>query len=153
MNRNIVTSGVNWYGWKSITGTGNRVYGIIGETTNPTANAKLDRTTNTFFPNNPITGTEIFIRPNKYESGRANVIIYNWGKSPTVQVDLSSVLKIGDNFEFRDAYNFLGTPIITGAYNGVITVPMTGLTVAPAIGFPTPPHTAPEFGVFVVIKK
>ena len=45
-------------------------------------------------------------------------------------------------------------PLFTSAYDGTtLTIPMTGLTVAPPIGSPVraPPHTAPGFGVFVVV--
>jgi hypothetical protein len=50
--------------------------------------------------------------------------------------------------------NFFGPAVATGTYTGApITLPMTGLVKANAIGnVPhNPPHTAPEFNVFVVL--
>jgi hypothetical protein len=98
------------------------------------------------------TGKWIVVRPNKYEAKRANITIYNWGASSTVAVDLSSVLKLGDQFVIRDAQNFYGNPIVSATYSGgTISIPMTGLTKASPNGFSTPAHTAPQFGVFVVM--
>jgi hypothetical protein len=102
------------------------------------------------------TGVWSFVRPNAYESGRANIVIYNWDLKPSVPVDVSAVLKPGDSYVVKDAENFYGSAVLSGTYSGgSINVPMTGLTVAPTVGtFPVAPkHTAPEFGVFVVIKQ
>ena len=152
MNRNIFFS-MNFYYWQNISGTGNRIYEVVGENVIAATPSRLDRTTNLVGGPRPTTGSEVFVRPNKFAPKRANIAIYNWGKAATVQVDLSSVLNPGDAFEVRDAYNFLGTPVLRGTYNGPVTIPMTGLTVASGIGFPAMPHTAPEFGVFVVLGK
>jgi len=102
------------------------------------------------------TGVWSFVRPNAYESGRANIVIYNWDLKPSVPVDVSAVLKPGDSYVVKDAENFYGSAVLSGTYSGgSINVPMTGLTVAPTVGtFPVAPkHTAPEFGVFVVLKQ
>ena len=100
------------------------------------------------------TGVETFVRPNKYEPGRANIAVYNWDKLLTVSVDLSTTgLKSGDRFEIRDAQNFYGPAVVTGTYNGAaVTLPMTGLTPArPIGGSTTAPPTGPEFNAFVVL--
>jgi hypothetical protein len=102
------------------------------------------------------TSTKIFVRPNAYEAGRANLVVYNWEKTATVAVDVSSVLHAGDMWEVTDAENWFGGPIAQGVYaGGTITVPMTGLAASQPIGLSmTTPfrHTAPEFGVFVLRK-
>jgi hypothetical protein len=98
-------------------------------------------------------GAAVFVRPNRYEPGRANIVIYNWDRSPTVQVDVSSVLRPGAAYELRDAENFFGAPVLEGVYkSGKLSVPMTGLTAAPPNGsVPRPPvHTGPAFGAFVL---
>ena len=93
----------------------------------------------------------IYIRPNKYEAKRANIIVYNWTTAPSVAVDLSSVLSVGDHYVIQDAQNFYGPPVVQGTYNGgTVSVPMTGLTKAAILGTTTPPHTAPQYGTFVV---
>jgi hypothetical protein len=101
-------------------------------------------------------GTWISIRPNTFEPGRANVTIYNWGLKPAVDVDLSNAgIKVGDQYQIRDAENWFNGPIATGTYTGApVTVPMTNLTVVQPFGtVPYPPsHTAPQFGVFVVLS-
>jgi hypothetical protein len=140
---------------------------------NPTKNDA--RTGNTFigpvsgftaaqFPENTYVASyttlkeaKTFVRPNKYEKGRANVTVYNWGLKDSVKVDLSGTgLAAGDAFEVRDALNFFGKPVVEGSYKGAeVEVPMKGLTIAapePSLGI-APVHTAPRFGVFVVLKK
>ena len=105
----------------------------------------------TYNPSAP-TGIWVYVRPNKYEAKRANIAIYNWSLASTVSVDLSSVLSSGDQYVIQDAQNFYGPPVAKGTYaGGTVSVPMTGLTKATAIGFTAPAHTAPQFGTFVVL--
>jgi hypothetical protein len=107
-------------------------------------------------PDHP-SGPVVFVRPNKYEPGRANIIVYNWDLAKKVRVDLSSTgLKVGDHFEIRDAENYLADPIVTGQYDGsTVRIPMKHLVAASPIGNATliSPHTAPQFGVFVVVPQ
>ncbi len=102
----------------------------------------------------PPSGLWVFVRPNIYEPGRANIVIYNWNLQSTVPVDLSQAgVQPGDPFEIRDGENWPAGPILSGTYNGgTVSIPMTGLKVALPNGVvPNPqPHTAPQFGVFVV---
>ncbi len=97
-----------------------------------------------------------FVKPNAYELGRANIIVYNWSQANSVSVNVASAgLSVGDSYEVRDAQNYLGTPVATGVYSGGnITVPMTSTAVYPAVGnlFFAPVHTGKEFGVFVIKK-
>ena len=102
------------------------------------------------------TGIWAFVRPNKYEAGRANIVIYNWDLQPFVSVDVSGILAHGANYEIRDAQNFYGQPLVTGKYDGeLVAIPMTGLVAANANGVvPTPPrHSAPEFGAFILLSR
>jgi hypothetical protein len=115
------------------------------------------------FPNNTyvasytsLTGVKTFVRPNKYEKGRANVTIYNWSLQDSVAVDLSSSgLISGDAYEVRYALDYFGNPVATGAYSGAaVTIPMKGLSVAVAPrSLPRQPiNPAPLFGAFVIRK-
>jgi hypothetical protein len=141
-----------------------------GISVNSTSNTGLNMTGNTFYgardfgastyPNNTYlaqrpTGKNIFVRPNQYEIGRANIVVYNWDLSATVSVDISaSGLHVGQTYEIRDAQNFYGAAVATGTYNGgPVNIPMSNLTLAPPEGtVPTQPrHTAPEFDVFVLL--
>ena len=98
------------------------------------------------------TGVWVYVRPNKYEPKRANITIFNWDVAPAVSVDMSGVLKPGDKYDIQDAQNFYGPVVATGTYSGkAISIPMTGLTKAQPVGFPAPAHTAPQFGIFVIL--
>ena len=116
--------------------------------------AGLDRTS-TFNASAP-TGIWQFVRPNRYEPGRANIVIYDWDLTSSVTVDLSnSGIKVGDQYQIRDAQNWYHGAVVSGTYTGSpVTIPMSGLTVAQPVGsVPYPPsHTAPQFGVFVLLS-
>jgi hypothetical protein len=110
---------------------------------------------NSWLGQNPNTA-RIFVQPNQYEPGRANLTIYNWARLPEITVpasDLASVqIKAGDYYELHNVEDFFGD-IITGTYDGnSITIPMTGRSVAQPVGINfKPPTTFPEFGGFVLI--
>jgi hypothetical protein len=113
------------------------------------ANTKFDA--HSTFASSAPSGTWIYVRPNKYEPKRANITIYNWGQTPSVTVDLSSVLSVGDSYVIRDAQNFYGPAVVSGTYSGpAISIPMIGLKKAQPEGFAAPAHTAPSMGTFVL---
>ncbi|HLG98215.1 MAG TPA: hypothetical protein VKX49_18000 [Bryobacteraceae bacterium] len=94
----------------------------------------------------------IYIRPNRYEPKRANIVVYNWTGADHVSVDLSSVLTAGDNYVVQDAQNFFGPAVAQGIYNGQqVQLPMNETAKAPLRGYPTPAHTDSHFQVFVVL--
>lgn len=99
------------------------------------------------------TAPQVFVRPSTHEPGRAVVIVYNWGRGPSVNVDLSGVLPAGQGYEVRNVQNWFGAPVTTGTFGGgSITIPMDGVAPpTPVGGFPhVPPRTGPDFDVFVV---
>jgi teichuronic acid biosynthesis glycosyltransferase TuaC len=99
------------------------------------------------------SGIKIFIRPNKYEHGRANIVVYNWDLRERVTVDVKSVLPMRVGYEVRDAQNYFGQPVACGTYDGrPISLPMNMTQVAQPVGNVErlPTHTAPEFAVFVL---
>ena len=103
----------------------------------------------------PPSVTRVFVRPNRCEQGRAHVVIYNWGGDTQVPVDFSDGLLVeGERFVVRDVQNYFGSPVAQGTYDGSrVDIPMTGLHLEPPVGDVAPPqHTAPQFGVFVVIQ-
>lgn len=103
------------------------------------------------------TGVQTFVRPNRYEPGRAHIVIYDWDLQTQVAVDLSKAgLRAGQAFEIRDVQNLAAAPIVTGTYAGApVLVPMTGLsTAAPVWNQVAPPrHSAPEFAVFLLLPR
>ena len=49
------------------------------------------------------TEPRVFARPNRYQAGRANIIIYNWSRQAAVLVDLAGVVRVGDHYDVRNA--------------------------------------------------
>lgn len=107
------------------------------------------------------SGTKVFVRPNRYAAGRANIIIYNWNQASTVSVNVGATLTPGDSYELHNVQDYFGD-IQTGVYGGgTITVSMVGRTRAKPIGYdqttgwyhdPLIPSTFPTFGAFVLIR-
>jgi hypothetical protein len=125
--------------------TGNAFYGGLSGFT------QSQFPSNTYFSSQP-TGTHVFVRPNAYEAGRANIIVYNWDSNSTVSVDVSAVLTEGQGYELRNANDFFGAAVLNGTYDGSpLTIPMTGLSVATPVGVAAPPADGPKFGVFILL--
>lgn len=107
------------------------------------------------------TGLKVFFQPNRYDSKRANLVIYNWDQANTVSVNLGSFLNSGDTYELRNVQDYFGD-VITGTYaGGNLQVPMAGRKSAKPIGYdqtttwyhnPLWPNTFPIMGAFVLIK-
>ena len=102
-----------------------------------------------------LNGTKVFVRPNRYEAGRANIIVYNWDNLSDVTVDVSSALAPGAAYEVRNAQDFVAPPVLSGIFDGQpLDLPMTGLTVAVPNGpMLTPPPTGPTFNVFILLPR
>lgn len=136
--------------WQSIKMTGNTFYGPV-----TWGNSSMVSR----FPNNTYLSAapsqnKIFIRPNRYEEGRAHIIVYNWTSAETVMVDVSSVLPHNSAYEVRNTQDFFGPPVLTGVYaGGSITLPLSGLTMAkPLAGglIEDSERTGKRFNVFVI---
>jgi hypothetical protein len=100
------------------------------------------------------TATQVFVRANKYEAGRALVVVYNWGRQGSVNVNLSGILAAGQRYEVLNVQNLYGAAVTSGTYNGgSVSVPMTGVNPPAPIGrsLPTGPKTGPNFDTFVVV--
>src|SRR6266705_1031693 len=104
----------------------------------------------------PPSQAAVFVRPNAYEAGRANVVVYNWARQDTVAVALSGVLQRGDRYAVYNVQDFFGAPVAGGVYAGeAVRIPMKGVAPpAPIGGAPQPPQpTGSAVGVFVVIQR
>jgi hypothetical protein len=117
----------------------------------------LSQSGNTFLSssNPPSSGQRVFVRPNKYEDGRANIVVFNWSNAGSASADVSSVLQPGDTYEVRAAQNFYGAPVARGTYSGgSISLPMTTVQPASLIGRSgrNPGTTGTTFHVFVLLK-
>ncbi len=102
------------------------------------------------------TGVKIFVRPNQYEPGRANIIVYNWAQQSAVSVDVSGILNMGDRYVVQNSQDFFGPPVASGIYSGrPLELPMVGITPPSPVGVVTAqaaPVTGPTFNVFVLMK-
>jgi len=146
--------GSNWLlgSGDGLTATGNYVVGGTGISQGTWTNAII--TGNTVItsgakPTQPL----VFVRPNAYEPGRANVIIYNWSRQAAVSVDLSSVLSVGRRYEVRNVQDLFGAPVASGTFGGgTLSFPMAGITPPTPIGLTSSPSpvTGPDFNVFLV---
>jgi len=99
------------------------------------------------------TTPRVFVRPNRYEPGRATIVIYNWSLQASVPVDLSGVVTVGNRYQLRNVQDIFGAPVLSGTYaGGTINVPMNGVTPPAPIGGSFRPlyKTGPAFDVFIV---
>lgn len=102
------------------------------------------------------TQNEIVVRPNRYAAGRGHVVVYNWEGRQSVDVDLSTVLACQSRYAVYDLQDLEGTPVAEGVWTGgLVTLPMNLTAVTQPKGtFPTVvPHTALEFGTFLVVAR
>jgi hypothetical protein len=122
-----------------------------------------DLDTNSTITTGRPTGTKVFVRSNKYERGRAHIIIVNFDMKDSIPVDLSRAgLSPGQEFEIRDAQNYFGAPILRGTYTSAsVNLPLNLTTVTPIVGasdpvnaaMTKPSHTSKEFNAFVVLPR
>jgi hypothetical protein len=97
----------------------------------------------------------VVVRPNKYEAGRANIIVYNWEQRSAVSADVSEVLNVGDRYVVQNVQDFYGAPVVSGTYDGgALQLPMDGITPPTPTGISSTPApvTGPTFNVFVLMK-
>ena len=117
----------------------------------PSVRARFPENT---FVDRPPDAAEVFVRSNEYQRGRAHVIVYNWRRSATADVDLAQArLAPGDRYEIRDAQNYFNSPVLSGTFDGaLVQLPLKNLKAVKPIGdgITAPFHTSPEFVVFVV---
>jgi hypothetical protein len=108
---------------------------------------------NTYYGPGPPRGVAAFLRPNQYESHRAQLIVYNWAHLPEVQIVVTSfAIQPGERYEIRSAQDYFGRRVSSIYRGGPLTVPMAGWGAARPIGYEQAdlPPTLPEFGVFVL---
>lgn len=106
---------------------------------------------NRYFGARP-SGTSAFVRKNRYDPGRAHIVVYNWEYRDSVAVDVSTVLSRGDEYRIQDVQDYYGTPVATGIYDGApIVIGMMRATVSTPVGNINVTHTPPNFGAFVLL--
>jgi hypothetical protein len=122
----------SWTDWKAATGLGGTDSYVAG-----------------------VPPLKVWVRPNAYERGRANVVVANMGQASSATVDLTGIgLAAGQAWEVRNALNYYAAPVTTGTGPGMVTLPLTGLPKAPITGSaPKQPGATPRFAAFVVVPR
>ena len=95
-------------------------------------------------------------RPNRYEAGRAHVVVFNWTNAGAVSVDLSKVLRSGDAYEILNVQDLFGSPVVSGTYTGgSVSLPVRAVAApTPVGGFVTRPGgTGTQFNTYLVRKR
>jgi hypothetical protein len=64
------------------------------------------------------SGVRTVLRSNRFGSNRANVVILNWEKRSTIEIDPKDFLKKGQSFHIVNPTNFFGQPIVSGTFDG-----------------------------------
>lgn len=116
-------------------------------------NSKQDA--NSTYSSSMPTQNEYYVIKNRYEGGRANVVVYNWSRAENMMVDLSTVLSTNSRFSIYDAMNLGAGPVVSGTYSGgAIRIPLNLNSIEQPIRADSNrgdlEHTLPEFGVFIV---
>ena len=96
---------------------------------------------------------EVFVRPNPYEAGRANIVVYNWDRRGSVPLDLTGILPVGAQYEIRNVQNLFSAPVASGTYaGGSISLPLAVVPPPAPIGMSSSPApgTGADFHVFVI---
>jgi len=102
----------------------------------------------------------VIVRPNVYQAGRANIMIYSPSGAATATINLSLTgLVNGQAYTIRNAQNYYGSAIASGTYsaqnpNVVVSLSGPALTVATPNGYSfTPATTCPQFCPLVVVPN
>ena len=101
----------------------------------------------------PPNTSRVVVLPNRYEAGRAFIVVYNFASQAAVDVDLSGVLRVSSSYAIRNVQDVFGTPVVSGTYaGGTVSIPMGGVQPPAPLGRLTrqPPKTGPAFDVFLV---
>lgn len=94
-------------------------------------------------------GNAIFLRPNLYNSARANLTIYNASQAPSVVVDISALGWTGGSIRVRNVQDyFTNWQIFTPG--ATLEIDMINQTIGTPVEWNHPLTTFPDFGCFVL---
>jgi hypothetical protein len=97
----------------------------------------------------------VFTVPNKYQTGRGTVTIFNHDAVDRVVIGPPTFLQKGDGYEVYDAQNLFAPAIASGVFDGKpIDVQFTRAEPAQPVGDVErmPVHTAPRFAVYIIVR-
>ncbi len=103
------------------------------------------------------SGNQLFLQPNKYEKGRAHLIIYNWDSAKNISIDLSgSGLANGQKYKIVNLQDYFGQALYTGTYQSsqpVISIQVNNSIPAKPTGWASPAGTSIEFLTLEIIPE
>ena len=91
-------------------------------------------------------GTEVLVRPNFYEPGRAHVAVLNWNGRESVPADFSSFLEEGQEYRVVNVLDLethgIDRPVKRGDFDGSpVSLPMRRDRISPELDvFPVLPE-------------
>ena len=97
------------------------------------------------------SGTNVITWINDYETNRAFVTIYNWASNDNVIVNCDLFLVTDDTYRVVNMED-PGGEVMTGTYNGSVSLPMTNLAIHIPVGHDVVAATGPGFGKFKIEK-
>jgi hypothetical protein len=141
--------------WSSLTASNNQLMGTASLVTLNDASIQMSTFAGQMQASLP-TATKVVLRANPYETGRANVAVYNWGQESSVSLDLSGIVPQGASYEIRNVQDLFGSPVVSGTYSGgSVTLPIRGVTPPVPVGFSSSrsPATGTTFNAYVVALR
>ncbi len=118
--------------WSDVTMNGNTIIGNFQS--NDSGILQEDYPDNSYQSERPVKN-HIVVRPNRYQPGRAHVIVYNWENFDSVEVDLSKIMSPGDSFVLRNSQDYFGEVTQSGIYEGgLVNLPMHDLLEVLPVG-------------------
>jgi hypothetical protein len=99
------------------------------------------------------TVTQVFVRNVLYQgsaTGRANIVVYNWGNDGSVNVNLSGIVPSGKAFDVRNVQN-RGVVVASGTGGITVNIPITSVSPPAPVGITSlAPSTGTRFNVYFV---
>ena len=147
-----------WYAFNRTTGSQQATFAYVRKSWQD----ELPIDQNSTYIDSAPTETKVFVRPNKYDSNRSNIIVYNWGQTDFVNVDAKKFLRLGDFYEIRNVQDYFGDVVLGKYRGGYLRINMRDGTRAKPIGYdqvsewyhdPLQENTFPTFGAFVLVNK
>lgn len=111
-------------------------------------------TNSTYSPGPP--PNKVLVKKNIFREKMAKIDLLNYSRQIWMQVDLSTILNIGDTYEIRDVQNLLNDYILKTTYDGnLVTLPttMTEVTQPSGAGLAESLHTDREYNCLIVVPQ
>ena len=98
------------------------------------------------------TATKVVVRRVPYETGRANVAVFNWGNDAAVAVPLDGILPLGAQYEIHNVQDLNGAAVASGTFQGGwVSLPIQAVPPPTPVGWASrAPATGTKFNAYIV---